>query len=205
MKTIKFENTEAWLAGRRGKVTGTRLGSIVVKRGTGEKIGFYELIAEKLALAPDKESPMMRGLRLEQDAVDEFSKATGKTVDTSLVIWTRDDNDNIAVSPDGFIVSENGKVEEAVDAKCLSSARHIEAFLNNEIPDDYEFQKIQYFIVNTDLQTLHFAFYDPRMTVKSFFYITVKREDVEDEIAEYLEYQRVKLELVNDYVKKLSF
>lgn len=200
MKTIKFDTKEEWLAGRIGKITGSRLKDIVVKRGTGKKIGFYELIAERLGIPADGENPMDRGTRLESEAVEMFTKETGKKVDTNLYIWTRDDEESIAISPDGVI----GKTE-ALECKCLSSARHIEAFLTQSIPDEYEFQKLQYFIVNDKLETLYFAFYDPRLLAKPFFFITVKREDVQKEVDEYLDYQRKTLAEVNAIVNQLTF
>jgi len=143
---------------------------------------------------------MDRGTRLEDDAVARFVKETGKQVDTSLVIWSRDDNDSIAVSPDGFIGNT-----EAVEAKCLASARHIEAYLTKEIPDEYKMQAIQYFIVNDDLCYLHFVFYDPRIPVKDYFTITLSRDDLQDEIDEYLEYQVNVLKEVDDIVNELTF
>lgn len=200
MKTLKFETREEWLDARRGKITGSRLKDIVVKRGTGKKIGFYELIAEKLGVPADSENPMDRGTRLEEEAVAEFVKETGKKVDTSLVIWTRDDDENIAISPDAFV----GK-KEAVEVKCLSSARHIEAFLTKKVTDEYEFQVLQYFIVNDKLETLYFVFYDPRILAKPFFWLEVKREDVQAQVDEYLEYQRNVLKEVEVIVNQLTF
>ena len=200
MKTLKYETKEEWLAGRIGKITGSRLKDIVVKRGTGKKIGFYELIAERLGIPADGENAMDRGSRLEAEAVEAFTKETKKEVDTNLYIWLRDDDESIAISPDGVI----GKTE-ALECKCLSSARHIEAFLTQEIPDEYEFQKLQYFIVNDKLETLYFAFYDPRLLAKPFFYITVNRKDIEDDIKQYLDYQRNTLAEVNAIVNQLTF
>ena len=162
-------------------------------------MAFYELIAERLAVADD-ENPMDRGGRLEEEAIERFKKETGKKVDTSLTIWVRDDNENIAISPDGKI----GKIE-AVEAKCLSSARHIEAYLKQAIPNDLKAQTIQYFIVNDDLKILHVIFYDPRMPVKDYFVIEVRREDIMNEIKHYYEEQVKTLKAVEDIVVKLSF
>lgn len=199
MKTITFANREEWFEARRGKITGSTLKDIVVKRGTGKKIGFYELIAERLGIPADGENPMDRGTRLEPEAVAEFEKATKQKVDTSLVIWEREDNESIAVSPDGFI----GETV-AIEAKCLASSRHIEAFLTQEIPSDYEFQKLQYFIVNDKLQTLYFCFYDPRVLAKPFFIIEVLREQVQDEVDMYLDYQKSILKEVDEVVNRLT-
>ena len=200
MKTLKFEDRDAWLAARRGKITGTRLKDILVKRGNGKKIGFYELIAERLGVPPDDENAMDRGARLEAEAIERFKKETGKKVDTSLVIWTRDDNESIAISPDGFI----GKTE-AVEAKCLSSARHIEAWITKQVPADYRDQALQYFIVNDSLKTLHFVFYDPRILAKDYFMLEIKRAEVKDEVAEYLAYEQNVIKEVNDIVNQLTF
>lgn len=200
MKTIKFSDKESWLEARKTKITGSRLKDIVVKRGTGQKIGYYELIAERLALPGTGQDPMERGIELEGEAIERFAKETGKKVDTSLVIWMRDDNESIAISPDGFIGTT-----EAVEVKCLASARHIEALLTGELPTEYEMQAYQYFIVNDKLKTLYFCFYDPRLSVKDFFFKTIKRSEIQEKIDEYLEYQKKILAEVNTIVNQLSF
>jgi len=200
MQTLKFTDKEEWLNSRIGKITGSRLKDIVTKRGAGKKIGFYELIAERLGIPAGSENPMDRGTRLESEAVEAFEKETNKKVDAGLYIWVRDDNENIAISPDGVI----GKTE-ALECKCLSSARHIEAFLTQQVPSEYEFQKLQYFIVNDKLKTLYFAFYDPRLLAKPFFYLTIQRKDLEEEIKQYLEYQKQTLKEVDEIVNQLTF
>lgn len=200
MQIHKFEDEQSWLDARLTKITGSKLKDIVVKIGTNPKLGYYELIAERLAIPADGEKPMDRGHRLEEEALERFAKETGKEVDGSLVMWTRDDNESIAVSPDGSI-SET----EAAEVKCLASASHIKAFLTQEVPNDYEFQVLQYFIVNEKLETLYFVFYDPRLSVKDFFYLTLKRETLKADIDQYLEYERKTLEDVAEVVNKLSF
>lgn len=200
MKTLTFKDKEEWLAARRGKITGTRLKDVITLRGNGKKIGYYELIAERLGIPADDESAMDRGARLEAEAMEHFVADTKKKVNMDLVIWTRDDNENIALSPDGFI----GKTE-AVEVKCLSSARHIEALLTQEVPSDYEYQVLQYFIVNDALKTLYFVMYDPRLLAKPFFYLTINRADLEEKIVQFLEYQVNILKEVDDAVTKISF
>ncbi len=207
---------------RRGKITGSRLKEIYSKRDPDKrKIGFYELVAEKLGLPPDDgETAMERGTRLEEEAVDRYAEVSGKEIDKSLLIWFRDDDENIAISPDGVIWPH-----EAVEAKCLSSARHIEAYIKKNIdklsdfeaiPDDYQMQAVQYFIVNDDLQTLHFVFYDPRFAMYQspeqrkknkleFFWLDVKREDVQPLIEEYLTFERRTMGKVNEIVNQLTF
>ncbi len=198
MITKVFDTEEEWMAARAGKITGSRLNNIVTKRGNGKKIGYYELIAEKLGAVQDDENAMERGKRLEEEAMEKFVTETGKKVQVGNIMWMREDDNNIAISPDGVI----GKTE-AVEVKCLNSARHIEALLTNEVPGEYEMQVLQYFIVNEKLETLYLAFYDPRLPVKSFFYLTIKRNQVDVDIRIYLEYQRQTLAEINDVIKML--
>lgn len=189
MITQTFATQEAWEEARLCKITGSKLKDVITKRGSGKKIGFYQLIADRLALPADGEYPMDRGTRLESEAIEMFSKETGKEVNTDLVMWLRDDNENIAISPDGFI----GETE-AVEVKCLGSARHIEALMTGAIPKDYEDQVIQYFVVNDKLQILYFVFYDPRLVTKQFFYLAVERDQAK--VDQYLEIERSILEEV---------
>ncbi len=239
---VKFKSRDEWLAGRRGKITGTRAGEVFRRSGLTKeiimtalgalgveydkkakvdeleamlpsdvkmgllvalpkKMGYYELIAERLATEPDSgESAMDRGSRLEAEAITRFITETGKKVDANLVILQRKDNPSIAYSPDGFIGSD-----EDVEVKCLSSARHIEAFLTGKIPDEYWSQVIQGFVVNDTLKKRSIVFYDPRIAVKDYFVIEVSRADVQKEVEEYLTFERLMLERVNDVVNELTF
>ena len=219
MKITTYENEQTWLDARRGRITGTRLKDLIVKRGTGYKLGFYEIIAERIAIPANDENVMDRGHRLEGDAVERFSTVTGKEVDSSLIMWLRDDNEAIAISPDGQI----GETE-AVEVKCLSSARHIEAWIKKyysklpdpeAIPDDYKEQALQYFIVNEKLKTLYFVFFDPRMS-KDFFYLTINRTDVwetvkdvlitvQDKVDEYLALEYERLVEIEKFENLLTF
>ena len=200
MKIKTFPTETEWLEERKGLISGTRLKDILPKRiGNGYRAGFYEIIAERVAVPATQESAMDRGNRLEEEAIEEFEKETKKKVNKDLVIWHRDDDENIAISPDGFI----GK-EEAVEVKCLSSARHIEAWLTQAIPNEYEAQVVQYFIVNEDLQKLYFMFYDPRMP-KSLFWLEVKRKEVQAKVDEYLKLEREALKKIKELENKLTF
>jgi predicted phage-related endonuclease len=221
MQTIKFDkheskeaNEKEWLDARRGRITGTRLKDLILKKTTKPKQGFYEIIAERVAVPANDENVMDRGHRLETDALARFAAETGKEVDGNLLMWLRDDNNDIAISPDGVI----GETE-AVEVKCLSSARHIEAYLTREVPSDYREQVLQYFIVNDKLKSLYFVFFDPRMP-KDFFYLTFNRTDVweevkvkdevklytiQDKVDEYLELERQTLERIEEIVAQLTF
>lgn len=199
MKTLKFSDENEWLEARRGKITGTRLKDLINKRGNGRKKGFYEIIAEKVAVPHDGENVLDRGHRLEVEAIERFEQETGKKVNKDLVIICRDDNEDIAYSPDGYI----GQTE-TVEVKCLNSASHIEAWLTKQIPSEYEEQTIQPFIVNDKLKKLYFVFYDPRMP-KDFFYFEVNRKNVAEKVAEYFELEKQVLAEIAEIEKQLTF
>lgn len=204
LKDIK-QNTEEWLDARRGKITGSKLRGIVPLRGNARKIGFYELLADRLAVQEEgePEDARERGHRLEAEAIEAFQFKMDKEVE-SVGICISDDNANMALSPDGLIKND-GKYTEAVEIKCVSSALHLQALIEQEIPTDFTAQKLQYFIVNKDLGTLYFIYYDPRVTVKPIHWIEVKRADVEDEIEFYKKYQEDTLEDINKILEDLTF
>lgn len=196
------QGSEEWHEFRRGKISGTRLGEVYSPRGT-RKIGFYETIAERLALDPDDENRMERGLRLEQEAVDLFCKVKKKKVERPAVCVS-DLNPNIIQSPDGLI-KKGGKYVEAVEVKCISPARHIQAVVENEVPKEFESQMIQYFIVNEDLQKLYFVFYDPRIQAVPLHIIEVTRKEVEPTIQRFIDFQIEQLAAIDEIVERLSF
>lgn len=199
------QNTPEWLEARKGKITGTKLGDIVTaKPSSPRKVGFYQLIADRLGIDPDGEDAMERGHRLEDEAIEEFKKDTKLEIER-VGLCVREDNENIAVSPDALIKNKKGKYIEALEVKCLGSARHIEAIIENKLPKDYKWQAMQYFIVIDELEKLHFVLYDPRITCKPYHRIEVKREDFGNDIENYLVYQMATLREIDEYVEKLSF
>lgn len=201
MKIKTYETKEDWFEGRKGKVTGSRLKDLVVKRGTDEKMAFYEIIAERIAETADDENPMERGTRLEEEALSLFAEQIDEKIDNSLVIWEHDNFKDIAISPDGIINDE-----KAVEVKCLSSASHIKAIITKKIPDEYEFQVLQYFIVNEKLETLYFVMYDPRMPKHlQLHHFVVNRQDVQNDVDIYFEYQKDKLTKIEDIINELTF
>lgn len=197
------QNTDEWLENRKGKISGSKLKDIVVKRGTGRKIGFYQLLADKLAIDEQVDNPMERGSQLENEALDLFSKEASKKIE-QVGLCVSDENPNIALSPDGLI-KKGKKYPEAVEVKCLNSAKHLEAFFEKKIPVEYHEQAMQYFIVNENLETLYFVFYDPRIIVKPIHWIEVKRKDIEDEIQYLKDYQIQTLKEVEELLVSLAF
>lgn len=201
-----FENEKDWLDARRCRITGSRLKDLFSKRDAGKKkMEFYEMIAERLSKplgsGEMEMKPMDHGHYYEPEAISRFEQKTGKTVDRTLSIWSRDDNQGIAVSPDGTVVDSD--MTEAVEAKCLSAAKHMQAYITKQIPDDFTEQKLQYFIVNDKLQTLSFAFLCPRLMVADFFIIEIKRADILAEIEDKMIFERQTLAEIDSIVDSL--
>jgi len=201
IKIEKYADEDAWLEGREGRITGTRAkGVMVIPRDGGENTEFYKILAEKYALPEtSNESAMDRGKRLEVEAIERFEAETGKKVNKDLVIICREDDPDIAYSPDGYI----GKTED-VEVKCRNSANHFEALMTQKVPKEYMSQILQGFVVNDALKRRYMVFYDPRCP-KDFFYITIDRKDVEEEVKNLLAIERMFLARVRAVEDKLTF
>lgn len=202
MKRVEIQqNSSEWLDWRKSRITGSKLKNLIVKRGNGRKVGFYEILAERLSMdTSEVENPMERGHDLELEAIKEFSERTGHDVKTDCGVWVSDENEYITISPDGEIDDEH-----AVEVKCLSSANHLKAYVEKEIPTEYKEQAVQYFIVNEKLEQLYFVFYDPRITCLPLHYIIINREDIETEIESYKQYELDAIEEINRLVSELTF
>lgn len=221
MKVVKFpEGREEWKLWRGPRFTGSKVAEIITKNTKGElvfdpekpKLGIYHAVAAKLidsallAADEDPEKAMERGRRLEPVAIERYKHETGKKVvwcndDTG---WEREDETRIAVSPDAYIGKE-AKPTRAVEAKCLSAARHLQVIDTGEIPKEYKPQILQYLVVAESLKDVDVVFYDDRFPKGlDYFVITVKRKDVQAEVDALLEHEKQWLQVVRDKTNKLS-
>lgn len=183
MKKIDIEQqTAEWFHLRKGKITGTTLKAIM---GTpkARQDAFYEIIAERLTVGVEGdmeyENPMDRGNRLEPDAIAMFELETGKKVER-IGLCVDDNNSNIANSPDGLIIDHP---EEAVESKSPGGKNYVKMWLTNTVPEEYDWQCVQYFVVNKGLQTLWFLGFNPDITIHPLHIIKVTREQLADKIA----------------------
>lgn len=195
------QRTPAWHDLRQWRITGTTLAQIMWTP-KAQNTAFYEVLAERLSTESfSEENPMMRWARLEDDALEEFVRITGKNVDK---IWftTCDDNPFIASSPD-WLIKIDWEYSEWVEIKCLGSWKHVKAYMEKNIPEEYDAQIIQYFVVNEKLQTLYFIFYDPRISLFKLFWIKVTREQVQDQVDVAKQKQIVFLEKIDSTLLEL--
>jgi putative phage-type endonuclease len=179
MKKLKLEQrSPEWEQLRKTHLTGTMVKSIM-GTANARQDAFYEAIANRLTTGVESddgyENPMDRGIRLEPDAVAAFEFQTGKSIE-SVGFCKSDENDAIAQSPDGYVKETNDT--EAVEIKCMGGKNHVRFWLTNEIPKEYFWQVVQYFVVNNDLLKLHFVGYNPNIPVHSLHVVTVERVDI---------------------------
>lgn len=193
------QGTPEWHQLKLGKVTGT-----VAKAVNGTPVAYktvlYEIVGERLSVDVDSDDPMGNGIELEPKARAEYERRTGNTV-TTVGFTEREDCKWIGSSPDGLVES-GGKYSVAVEIKCLGSKNHIKAIEENEIPKEYYWQVIQYFVVNDDLLRVDFVLYNPNLTRVPYHCIEVHRADVVDDIAESRKKQDEFIAEVNRIVDK---
>jgi predicted phage-related endonuclease len=202
MKVLNLEQgSDEWLEFRRGKIGGTALGDIVVKRGTGEKQGFYQLIADRLTIKPaDDEDPMDRGHRLEDEAIEAFEAQSGKKFNKAPGVWVSDFSDQIYISPD----ASSKDLKEACEVKHLASWKQVYATLEDKIPSEYDFQVLQYFIVNENLQTLYFIMRDDRLVEQFQLKVfTIHRKDLAEDIQKYTQYEIDKIKKIEEILGRI--
>lgn len=211
MKIIELEQgSTEWMSFREGKRTGTSIGKLFAKsRVTGELydtskplITFYQKVAERLAEGTGDdglESSRERGKDLEQDAINEAEQQLGLSLIRGNV-WQADDANHIE-SPDAY--TKDLKI--AVEVKCLSSARHIQAICEDRPPQEYYAEYLNYFLVNDKLKTLYVFLYDPRFLLEHLRTKVFKfeREDILGDIERMRDIDEEAEQLIDGVVKNL--
>ena len=212
MKILEIEQgTPEWMSYREGKRTGTTIGKLFAKsRKTGEMydtekplITFYQKVAERLAEGTGDddglESSRERGKDLEQDAINEAEQKLGLKLIRGNV-WVSKDENHIE-SPDAYTKD----LKTAVEVKCLSSARHIQAIVEDKPPMEYWAEYLNYFLVNDKLQTLHVFLYDPRFLLEHLRWhdFVIKRDAFSYEIERMRDIDEFAEQLISETVNLL--
>lgn len=213
MKVIEIEQgSPEWMSFREGKRTGTSIGKLFAKsRIQGELydtdkplLTMYQKIAERLAegTADDDglESSRERGKDLENEAITEAEQKLGLSLIRGNV-WQDSKDPNHIESPDAYTKD----LKTAVEIKCLSSARHIQAICLNEPPREYWAEYLNYFLVNDKLETLYVFLYDPRFVYEHLKtkVFEIKRSDIAYEIERMRDIDMAAEQLINLTIKSL--
>lgn len=190
-----------------------------LKLDSEPKKHFYEIVADRVArpitpndyadrLDRQQFSMMVRGHILEPEALSAFEAKTGKKLDEGSVVWVSDYDENAYVSPDGCITGKDGKVREACEVKCLSSAEVVKVYAEQQYPKEYEPQVLKYFMVNDDLEVLHFIVYTDVIPGLELQVFDIKRKDVEGRLNETRVFEKETLKRVDqlaERIERLSF
>lgn len=151
MKIIRLSQTddrEAWLEERRSRIMGTKFDKIAPlqrqREGTTTPVGFWDLLAEFISIAPDSTKKSMdRGHEVELNAVKGAVALLGldpDTIDYDPGMWVSDFDDHVGSSPDAAEKSERPTF--AIEAKCFDSGKHLRTIVYDAICkriDDSEF------------------------------------------------------------------
>ncbi len=157
------QGSEEWLRLRLGKITGTRLASVMGGKKAQETL-IYELIAEQLTGQGEQlfvNSAMQWGKDHEELAVAEYEKITGAKT-TKVGFCVSDEFPFLALSPDRLI-KVGRKFKEGVEVKAPSTKTFIKYMAEGGIPDEYKWQVVCYFLVVKEMLRLDFIVYDPRI------------------------------------------
>lgn len=213
MKVIEIEQgSSEWMSFREGKRTGTSIGKIFAKsRKTGEiydtekpLITFYQKVAERLAEGTGDDdgldSSRERGKDLEEEAISEAEQKLGLKLIRGNV-WQSSDDENHIESPDAYTKD----LKTAVEIKCLSSARHIQAICENKPPMEYMAEYLNYFLVNEKLKKLYVFLYDPRFLLEHLRWhaFEIRRDDAAYSIERMRDIDAEAERLISETVQKL--
>lgn len=96
-------------------------------------------------------------------------------------------------------LSPDGRVSETkyIEIKCPSSESHIKTIIKNEVPSEYKPQLSWYFIMIPSIEVIDYISYDPRVKSYPIHVISVKRDDLSDDIEKLVSnYQEFEKRLV---------
>jgi len=201
MKEVKLEQgTREWLEARKGKITGTRLKDVLKADNLP---AIYEMIAE---LGSDEieetfvNKAMQRGKDCEPIAISLYQHMTGVVID-SVGFCISEDNEMLALSPDGFTADRTG----AIEVKSPNTATHVKYILGDRVPSEYLPQVMNYFLVNTKLEYLDFVSFDDRYKPYPIWIKRVTREELKEELLEVNHRLDRFVEKFNKYYEKINF
>ena len=123
----------------------------------------------------------------EEPAIHVYEQVTGEKTDIVGFVQN-DDIPLVGLSPDRLI-KKRGKYVKGVEVKCPSSKVAVKYRLADEIPPEYKWQVVHYFLVCDTLKELDFVVYDPRIKEDrlKIWVKNVTREELQGDIDEALE------------------
>lgn len=200
------QGSQEWHSMRRGKVTGTKLESVM-----GTNLARVQLISELIAEYASEQTKefkvtaeMERGTEQEPVAVEAFEKKTGFKVNRDIAFMVSDEFDWLGFSPDGVINDGEEMIEiKNPDTKTLMFYKIANIIPKEEtgipaskqtwcgVPLDYKYQVLCGFTVNEKCKRIHFVVYDDRILdpEQKLYTVIVERKtkEVKEELAKIKE------------------
>lgn len=164
------QRTHEWQLIRLGKLTGSKIKGVFASNNLPV---IDQLIAEEISQTYEDDfisDRMQRGLDLEPLARKEYMAATGINLIEAGFI-TSDRYPWIGCSPDGV----SPDLTHAVEIKCPDTKTHVGYIRAKELPKEYYYQAVSYFLAIEALQSLDFVSFDPRFAIRPLHFITITR------------------------------
>ena len=186
MQIINVEQgTDKWLKARLGKITGTRLKSVMGTKAAQETL-MYELLAEQLSGQQEfvfVNAAMQWGTDHEDEAVQLFEKKKRKKSE-AVGFCISDEFPYLGLSPDRLVPTK-GVYTKAIEVKCPTTKVALKYRAEGVIPKEYKWQVVNYFLVCETLKELDFVIYDPRIINDKLKITTIniKRAKLKNDIA----------------------
>lgn len=208
---------DAWLEFRRGKITGTSIGKLYEKNrskaaieesgvfSTKANLELYKVVAGRIAVGDDGEPPRERGIRLEHTACKLAVKKLGlKHGEYNGYVFQSEVSEYAMSSPDNFEHVDNPTW--LMEIKCLSTARHLKMIFEGEIDKEFRWQVADSFLNCPSAKVLYFVLFDPRVVIDelALHIITVKREDVADDIETLAKVRDRALKQIDNILEQLN-
>ena len=139
IRLSQHDDREAWLEERRSRIMGTKFDKVAPlaskRDGTNTPVGFWDLLAEFISIAPDSSKKSMdRGHDVENNAITAAVELLGidpDTVDLDPGMWVSDYSDHIGSSPDA--AEKGDRPTFAIEAKCFDSGKHLRTIVYDAI------------------------------------------------------------------------
>lgn len=194
------QRTEEWYQARLGKVTASKVASVLAKRDSATRADYLtDLVLERLTGKQQEfyqNEAMLHGVEAEPQARMAYEAETGNLVD-ELGFIDHPSIANFGCSPDG-VVGEDGLIE----IKCPNSKTHLSTLLSGKAPSKY-IPQMQTQMAVMNRQWCDFVSFDPRLPEDlQLFVIRVNRDD--EYIAKLEEEVSIFLEEVDETVTKLK-
>ena len=212
MTNVNLQRTDEWFEKRRGKVTASRVGDVVLRQKNGS---FYakredyknQLICEILTgniVSSITSAAMQHGIDTEDEAFDVFKKTMWMDV-TKADFVVHPTILRSGASPDGYIGDEG-----LLEIKCPKSQTHIETLRRGTYDPQYVPQ-MQWQMACTGRKWVDFVSYDPRLPeAYRLFVDRIERDDLwiaqaNEMVEQFLrEVDEEIAKLTNEYEAKLK-